>query len=51
MKKLMLLAALLSMLALEVVPAIVQIGQEGEHEYEGGEVDQSFNVTSQGDNS
>ena len=51
MKKLMLLAALLAMLAVAAVPAIAQIGQEGEQESESGEVDQSFTVTSEGDNS
>ena len=51
MKKLMLLAALLAMLALAAVPAIAQVGQEGEQESESGEVDQSFTVTSEGDNS
>ena len=51
MKKLMLLAALLAMLALAAVPAIAQIGQEGEQESESGDVDQSFTVTSSGDNS
>ena len=39
------------MLALAAVPAIAQIGQEGEQEAESGEVDQSFTVTSEGDNS
>jgi hypothetical protein len=51
MKKLMLLAALLAMLIVAAVPAIAQIGQEGEQEGESGEVDQSFTVTSEGDNS
>jgi len=51
MKKLMLLAALLAMLAVAAVPAIAQIGQEGEQEAESGEVDQSFDVSSTGDNS
>jgi uncharacterized membrane protein len=51
MKKLMLLAALLAMVALAAVPAIAQIGQEGEQESESGDVDQSFTVTSEGDNS
>jgi hypothetical protein len=50
-KKLMLLAALLAMLIVAAVPAIAQIGQEGEQEGESGEVDQSFTVTSEGDNS
>ncbi len=51
MKKLMLLAALLAMLALAAVPAIAQIGQEGEQESESGEVNQTFEVSSTGDNS
>ena len=51
MKKLMLLAALLAMLIVAAVPAIAQIGQEGEQETESGDVDQSFEVTSTGDNS
>ena len=51
MKKLMLLAALLAMLVVATVPAIAQIGQESEQETESGEVDQSFTVTSEGDNS
>jgi hypothetical protein len=51
LKKLMLLLALLAMLIVAAVPAIAQIGQEGEQESESGEVDQSFTVTSEGDNS
>jgi uncharacterized membrane protein len=51
MKKLMLLAALVAMLAVAAVPAIAQIGQEGEQESESGDVDQSFTVTNEGDNS
>ena len=51
MKKLMLLAALLAMLALAAVPAIAQIGQESEQEGEAGDLDQSFTVTGEGDNS
>jgi hypothetical protein len=50
-KKLMLLAALLAMLIVAAVPAIAQIGQESEQESESGEVDQSFEVSSSGDNS
>jgi hypothetical protein len=50
-KKLMLLAALLAMLVVAAVPAIAQIDQEGEQESESGEVDQTFTVTSEGDNS
>ena len=51
MKKLMLLAALLAMLALAAIPAIAQISQEDEQEGESGELDQSFTVTGEGDNS
>ena len=51
MKKLMLLAALLAMLVVVEVPAIAQIDQESEQETESGEVDQSFEVSSEGDNS
>ncbi len=46
----MLLAALLAMLIVAAVPAIAQIGQEGEQEAESGDADQSFTVTSEGDN-
>src|ERR687897_1188412 len=51
MKKLMLLVALLAMLVVVAVPAIAQIDQESEQETESGDVDQSFTVTSEGDNS
>ncbi len=51
MKKLMLLAALLAMLVVAAVPAIAQIGMEGEQETESGEVSQDFSATSEGDNS
>jgi hypothetical protein len=51
MRKLMLLAAVLAMVIVAAVPAIAQIGQESEQETESGEVDQSFTVTSEGDNS
>src|SRR5918995_880009 len=51
MRKLMLLAAILAMVIVAAVPAIAQIGQEAEQESESGEVDQSFTVTSEGDNS
>jgi hypothetical protein len=47
----MLLAALLAMLIVAAVPAIAQIDQAGEQDAESGEVDQSFTVTSEGDNS
>ena len=51
MKKLVLLAALLGMLALATIPAIAQVTQESEQEGESGELDQSFEVTGSGDNS
>src|SRR4028119_1558561 len=51
MKKLMLLAAVLAMVVVAAVPAIAQIGQEFEQETESDDVDQSFTVTSEGDNS
>ena len=51
MRKLMLLAALLAMLAVAAIPAIAQVTQEDEQEGESGELDQSFTVTSSGDNS
>ena len=51
MRKLMLWAALLAMLALAAIPAIAQVGQESEQEGEAGDLDQSFTVTSTGDNS
>src|SRR5215210_2886331 len=47
----MLLAALLAMLVIVVVPAMAQIGQEGEQDAESGDLDQSFDVTGGGDNS
>jgi maltose-binding protein MalE len=51
MRKLILLAAVLAMVIVAAVPAIAQIGQEFEQETESGDVDQSFTVTSSGDNS
>ena len=51
MKKLMLLAALLAMLAVAAIPAIAQVTQENEQEGESADLDQSFEVSSSGDNS
>ena len=51
MKKLMLLAALLAMVAVAAIPAIAQVTQEEEQEAESAELNQSFTVTSEGDNS
>jgi hypothetical protein len=39
------------MLIVAAVPAIAQIAQESDQETESGEVDQSFTVTNEGDNS
>ena len=50
-KKLMLLATLLAMVAVAAIPAIAQVTQEGEQEGESGDLDQSFVVTGDGDNS
>src|SRR3954452_12441749 len=47
----MLLSALLAMVVIAAVPAIAQVGQEGEQDADSGDVDQSFNVSSEGDNS
>ena len=49
MKKLMLLAAALAMALTTTVPAVAQVGQEGDQEGESGEIDQSFTVTGSGD--
>jgi hypothetical protein len=46
----MLLAALLAMMVVAALPAIAQVGQEGEQDADSGEVNQSFNVSSEGDN-
>jgi hypothetical protein len=50
LKKLMLLAALLAMLAVAAIPAMAQLDQGTEQEAESGELDQSFEVTGEGDN-
>ena len=47
----MMLAALLAILAVAAIPAIGQVTQESEQEGEAGDLDQSFTVTSEGDNS
>jgi hypothetical protein len=51
LKKLMLLAALLAMLAVAAIPAMAQLDQATEQEAESGELDQTFEVTGEGDNS
>jgi uncharacterized membrane protein len=50
LKKLMLLAALLAMVVIAAVPAIAQVDQESEQEADSGDVDQTFDVSSEGDN-
>src|SRR5215208_5446634 len=47
----MLLAALLAMLAVAAIPAIAQVTQDTEQEGESADLDQSFEVSSSGDNS
>ena len=51
MKKLMLLAAMLAMVLTAALPAIAQVTQETEQEGESADLDQTFTVTSEGDNS
>jgi hypothetical protein len=51
MKKLMVIAAMLAMLMMATAPAMADIDQESEQESESGDVDQSFEVSSSGDNS
>jgi hypothetical protein len=50
-RKLILLAALLAMLVVAAVPAIAQLDQGTEQEGESGDLDQTFEVTGEGDNS
>src|SRR5918992_2081583 len=51
MKKLMLLAAMLAMVLTAALPAIAQVGGETEQEGESADLDQTFTVTGEGDNS
>jgi hypothetical protein len=51
LKKLMLLAALLALLALAVAPALAQVSQEGEQDAESGDLDQAVDITGGGANS
>ena len=50
MKKMMMLAALLAMLVVAAIPAIAQVEQGFEQETESGEAEQSFEISSTGDN-
>jgi hypothetical protein len=47
----MVIAAMLAMTLIVTAPAIAEIDQESEQESESGEVDQSFEVSSEGDDS
>ena len=51
LRKFMIMAMVLAMTLAVAIPAVAQVGQEGEQETESGDVDQSFEVTSEGDNS
>jgi hypothetical protein len=52
MNKLMMLAAVVAMTLVAAIPALaIEIGQENEQESESGDVDQTFEVSSSGDNS
>jgi hypothetical protein len=52
LRKLMVMAMMLAMTLAAAIPALaIEIGQESEQESESGEVDQSFTVTGEGDNS
>ena len=51
LRKFMMLAMMLAVTLAVAIPALAQVGQEGEQETESGDVDQSFEVTSEGDNS
>ena len=52
LRKFVMLAMMLAMTLAVAIPALaIEIGQEGEQESESGEVDQSFTVTGEGDNS
>jgi hypothetical protein len=52
MKKLMMLAAIVGMTLVAAIPALaIEIDQENEQESESGDVDQTFEVSSTGDNS
>ena len=51
LRKFTMIAMILAMTLAVAIPALAQVGQEGEQEGESGDVDQSFEVTSEGDNS
>ena len=47
----MIMAMIMAMTLAAAIPALAQVGQEGEQETESGDVDQSFEVAGSGDNS
>src|ERR671916_1453818 len=51
MKKLMMLAAMLAIVLTAALPAVAQVGGETEQEGESADLDQTFTVTGEGDNS
>ena len=51
LRKFMIMAMVLAMTLVVAIPALAQVSQEGEQETESGDVDQSLEVTSGGDNS
>ena len=52
MRKFTIIAMMLAMTLAAAIPALaIEIGQEGEQESESGDVDQTFEVTGEGDNS
>jgi hypothetical protein len=52
LRKFVMVAMMLAMTLSVAIPALaIEVGQEGEQESESGEVDQSFTVTGEGDNS
>ena len=51
LRKFTMIAMMLALTLAVAIPALAQVGQEGEQETESGDVDQSFEVTSEGDNS
>ena len=51
LRKLMIMAMVAAMTLVVAIPALAQVGQEGEQETESGDVDQSFEVAGSGDNS
>ncbi len=51
MKKLMLLAAMLAIVLTAALPAVAQVSGETEQDAEAADLDQTFTVTGEGDNS